>query len=118
MENYHEIDLKEVGERIRNARKKLGLSQERAAGMAYITGQFWSRVELGRERASVNTYRQIANVLELTLDDIFYDNATNNRMQKAFSRDGILADCTPKEKAVITETMFALKGILERNRGV
>lgn len=117
MENFHEIDLKEVGKRIRNARKKSGLSQEKAAHMAYITGQFWSRLELGYERASVNTYRQIAAVLELTLDDILYDDATSIRLQKAFSREGILADCTSKEKAIISETMFALKGILERNRG-
>ena len=118
MENYHEIDLKEVGERIRSARKILGLSQDEAAHRAYITNQFGSRLELGHERASVNTYRQIAAVLELTLDDIFYDDATSIRLHKAFSKEGIIAECTVFEKAVISEMIFALKGILERNRSV
>ena len=116
MENYHDIDLKKVGARIRNGRKNLNLTQERAAERTFITGQFWSLVESGRERASVNTYRQIAAVLGLTLDDLFYDDATNIRLLKAFSKEGLLADCTVSEKVIITETMLALKEILERNR--
>ena len=118
MENYHDINLKEVGARIRNARKNIHLTQERAAERTFISAQFWSRVELGHERASVNTYRQIAAVLGLTLDDIFYDDATGTRLLKAFSKEGLLADCTVSEKVIITETMLALKEILVRNRKV
>ena len=116
MEKFHDIDFKIVGTRIRNARKTKGLTQEKAAEKAFISGQFWSLVELGHERASVNTYRRIAAVLSLTLDDLFYDEATSLRLHKAFSKEGILADCTVSEKAVISETMLALKSILERNR--
>ena len=118
MENYHDIDLKEVGARIRNARKKQGLTQEKAAERTFITGQFWSLVESGRERASVTTYRQIAAVLGLTLDDLFYDDATGIRLLKAFSKEGMFADCTVSEKVIITETMLALKEILVRNRKI
>ena len=116
MENHHYIDFKEVGTRIRNARKKQGLTQERAAEHAFITGQFWSALELGRERASVNTYRQVALVLGLTLDDIFYDEATNIRLRKAFSSEKLVEGFTANEKAIISETILALKNILERNR--
>lgn len=118
MENFYEIDFKEVGERIRNARKNLSLTQEEAAERAFITGQFWSRLELGHERASMNTYRQIAAVIGLTLDDIFYDDATGIRLQKAFSKESILDGCTVSEKAIISEMMLALKEVLERNRSV
>jgi len=116
MENYHEVDLKMVGERIRRARKNLRLTQAKASDMAYISSQYWSRIELGHERASVTTYRQIAAVLELTLDDLFYDDATSTRIRKAFSMEGMLVGCTATEKAIIGESMLALKGILERYR--
>ena len=116
MENFHDIDFKTVGARIRNARKTQGLTQEKAAEMAFITGQFWSLVESGRTRASVNTYRQITAVLGLTLDDIFYDDMVNIRLHKSFSKEELLTGCTVIEKAIISETMLALKGILERNR--
>ena len=118
MKNYHDIDLEKVGARILNARKKLNLTQEKAAERAFISGQFWCLIELGRERASVSTYRQIAAVLGLTLDDLFYDDATGIRLLKAFSHEGMLADCTVSEKAIITETMLVLKEILVRNRRV
>ena len=42
MENFYEIDLKVVGARIRSARRELGLTQEKAAELSFITGQFWS----------------------------------------------------------------------------
>ena len=116
MEKNNDIDLKKVGIRIRNVRKAQSLTQERAAEQAYITGQFWSLIESGHERASINTYQRIVSVLGLTLDDIFYDDATSIRLHKAFSKEVILSGCTVSEKAVISETILALKSILERNR--
>ena len=116
MENFHNIDLKQVGARIRNARKKNSLTQIKAAEQAFISSQYWSLIELGRERASVNTYRRIAAVLGLTLDDIFYDDVISMRLLKAFSKEGILVDCSVTEKTIIGETMLALKEILKRNR--
>jgi len=116
MGNFHEIDFKIVGARIRDARKKLNLTQEKAAERAFISSQYWSLLESGRERASIGTYWQISAVLGLTLDDIFYDDATSIRLRKAFSKESILDGCTIFEKAVVSEAMLALKNILERNR--
>lgn len=110
-------ELKLVGGRIRAARRALNLTQEKAAERTELTGQYWSLLETGRERGSVAAYLQIATALDLTLDDLFYDDTTNIRMQKAFSNEVLLEDCTAMEKAVIRETLLALKGILERNRG-
>jgi len=107
-----------VGERIRNERKSRGLTQARAGEMALISGQFWGIVESGHVRASVCTYLRIAEMFGLTLDDLFYDNATIMRLHKAFSIEGIISECSVTEKAVISETILALKGILERNRSL
>ena len=116
MNKIHEIDLEEVGARIRNARKALNLTQAVLAERALITSQFVSRIETGHLRASADTYRRIAATLGLTVDDLIYDNATSIRLQKAFSRDEILNNCTAYEKSVISETMLALKEVLLRNR--
>ena len=116
MENFHDIDFIKVGIRIKSARIKKGLTQERAAELAFITAQFWSRIEKGKNRASVNTYRQIALILGFTLDDLFYEDADNMRLHRAFTIESLLKDCTDNEKAIISETVLALKGILERNR--
>ena len=112
------INLKLVGRRIRDARQGLNLTQEQAAERTDITGQFWSLIETGRERGSVNTYMQIAFALELTLDDLFYENTDIVRAHKTLSRDELLSDCTAFEKTVISSTILALKTNLLRLRGL
>jgi len=97
MEKNHEIDLKIVGGRIRAARQRLGLTQEKAAERTDITGQYWSLLETGRERGSVSTYLQIADALDLTLDDIFYEKIGVKRTGKALLKGGDLSDCTAEE---------------------
>ena len=113
MEKNHEIDLKIVGGRIRAARQRLGLTQEKAAERTDITGQYWSLLETGRERGSVSTYLQIADALDLTLDDLFYDGIDVLRTKKALSQGDILADCTAGERQIISETVHALKAALK-----
>jgi len=71
MEKIHDINFKKVGARIRNERKVRGLTQAQAGEQAFISGQYWGLIELGRERASINTYLRIANMFGLTLDDFF-----------------------------------------------
>jgi transcriptional regulator with XRE-family HTH domain len=116
MENYHEIDFKAVGARIKNARRKLKFTQEKVAENAFITSQFLSRLENGHESAKIGTYRQIASVLGLTLDDLFYENAELMRIHKNSSFDGFMADCTPSERAMLADLMVAVKKVLIRAR--
>ena len=116
MEKNHEIDLKIVGGRIRAARQRLGLTQEKAAERTDITGQYWSLLETGRERGSVSTYLQIADALDLTLDDLFYDSIDVLRMEKSLLRGGLFYDCTAEERKIISETVHALKAALKRAR--
>ena len=116
MEKNHEIDLKIVGGRIRAARQRLGLTQEKAAERTDITGQYWSLLETGRERGSVSTYLQLADALDLTLDDIFYEKIGVLRTEKALLKGGDLSDCTAEERQIISETVHALKAALKRTR--
>ena len=116
MKEFQEIDLEKVGERIRNTRKKLNLTQEMAAEEINLSSQFWSRLESGHERASISTHRRITAVIGLTLDNIFYGDATRIRLYKEFPKEGVLEGCMAPERAIISEMIFAMKGVLERNR--
>ena len=111
-----DFDQQAAGRRIRKARERLGLTQERAAEQTALTGQYWSHVERGRYQGSVGTYLQIAAALGLTLDDLFYDDAEAIRVHKAISKDGLLIGCTASEQVIISEMILALKRSLEKNR--
>ena len=116
MKKDQNIDLEKIGARIREARKAVNLTQEKAAEFSFISGQTWSLIETGRCGVRMSTYLQIAKVLGKTLDDIFCDDATSMRLYKAFSQEGILEGCSVSETAIIGEAMLALKEILKRNR--
>jgi transcriptional regulator with XRE-family HTH domain len=116
MNKPNEIDLKEVGARIRNARNVLNLTQAEVAERSFITSRFMSRIETGDKRASADAYRRIATALGITVDDLLYDNAVGIRLQKAFSKEEILDGCTADEKSIIGEMVFTLKELLIRYR--
>ena len=116
MKIIYETDLKKIGSRIRYARNKLRITQEHAAEQMSKTGQYWCLIETGKERASICTYQQICKILGLTLNDIFYDDAANMLLHKAFAKESLLLDCTDNEKAIISEIVLALKDSLKRNR--
>ena len=81
----------------------MGLTQEKAAERTTLTGQYWSLLETGRERGSINTYLQIAATLDVTLDDIFYEDAQMLRVRIVLFHDGFLGNCTDGDKAIISE---------------
>ena len=110
------FDLRVIGKRIKKARNNLKLTQEIIAERTDITGQYWSMMETGRYGGSVNTYLQVAKALGLTLNDLFYDEAELICATKGFSMDGWLSDCDEFEKAVLLDSLAAMKPILKKRR--
>jgi transcriptional regulator with XRE-family HTH domain len=115
MENYYLIDLRKVGLRIKQARRNRNLTQEQASEMANLTAQYWSLVENG-QRASINAYLQIAAVLDLTLNDLFYEQDKPGKSAAPFSYSKLISDCTDSERHLVNETLSWLGRILEHLR--
>ncbi len=71
------FDYIETGERIRARRKELGLTQEAVAGKINITPSFYSQIESGTRKASINTFVSISQELSVSLDYILCNNVLN-----------------------------------------
>ena len=67
------IKLK-VGNRIRELRKELGISQEALANKAEIDRTYVTDVENGRRNISIENLEKLVNALEVNLKD-FFDNS-------------------------------------------
>ena len=63
-----EICLKEMGERIMERRKKLGLTQEELAEKAELTTQFVSYAELGKRAMRPENLRKVSKALGVSAD--------------------------------------------------
>lgn len=116
MKKNFSLDLQIVGDRIRRVRKGLHMTQEAIAERTDLTGQYWSLIETGRYRGSILTYLQIASALGVTLNDLFYDEAENIRIQPTPEYAEMLAGLNEYEKQVLLCMIFAMKDALMRLR--
>ena len=110
-----ELDYKAIGKRIKIARIKADLTQERLAEMVEISPTHMSNIETGTTRVSLTAIVSLANALSVTVDDLLCDSVVKSRVQ--FDKDiaGILADCDEYEIRMVKDMAQALKETLRRD---
>ena len=103
------IGAREVGDRIREARKKAGLSQMELAEKVDISLTHMGNIENGKKDFTVEILIRIAEALSCSADDILglgISSSASRYEQKLYS---ILEGCTDKEKESILEAIRNLK---------
>lgn len=110
-----ELDYKAIGKRIKIARIKADLTQERLAELIEISPTHLSNIETGSTRVSLNTIISIANALAVTSDDLLCDNIIMAKVQ--FEKDiaALLDDCDEYEIRVVKDMVSSLKETLRRD---
>lgn len=111
-----ELDYKAIGKRIKIARIKADLTQERLAELIELSPTHLSNIETGTTRVSLNTIITIANVLSVTSDDLLCDNIVMAKAQ--FEKDIalLLEDCDEYEIRIIKDMVASLKDTLRRDK--
>lgn len=110
-----ELDYKAIDKRIKIARIKADLTQERLAEMVEISPTHMSNIETGTTRVSLTAIVSLANALSVTVDDLLCDSVVKSKVQ--FEKDiaGILADCDEYEIRMVKDMAQALKETLRRD---
>ena len=110
-----ELDYKAIGKRIKIARIKADLTQERLAEMLEISPTHMSNIDTGTTRVSLTAIVSLANALSVTVDDLLCDSVVKSKVQ--FEKDiaGILADCDEYEIRMVKDMAQALKETLRRD---
>ena len=112
---YCQLDYKAIGKRIKIARIKADLTQERLAEMVEISPTHMSNIETGTTRVSLTAIVSLANALSVTVDDLLCDSVVKSKVQ--FEKDiaGILADCDEYEIRMVKDMAQVLKETLRRD---
>ena len=107
-----ELDYKAISKRIKIARIKADLTQERLAEMVEISPTHMSNIETGTTRVSLTAIVSLANALSVMVDDLLCDSVVKSKVQ--FEKDiaGILADCDEYEIRMVKDMAQALKETL------
>ncbi len=66
----YQINYQEMGERIYQRRKQLGLTQEKLAEKVDISPSYFGQIERGENQCSLTVIVNLATVLELNLDTL------------------------------------------------
>lgn len=110
-----ELDYKAIGKRIKIARIKADLTQERLAEMVEISPTHMSNIETGTTRVSLTAIVSLANALSVTVDDLLCDSVVKSKVQFEKDIGGILADCDEYEIRMVKDMAQALKETLRRD---
>ncbi len=106
------IDYAAIGKRIREIRTQKHLTQATLAEMSGIEPSNISHIERAATKLSLPTLVSIANALEVSLDELVYDNLKKSTHVSVPLIDELLSDCTPAELKAIGEVIKTTKNVL------
>ena len=110
-----ELDYKAIGKRIKIARIKADLTQEKLAEVIELSPTHLSNIETGTTRVSLNTIVSLANALAVSVDDLLCDSVIKSKIQFEKDIKSILEDCDDYEIRIIKEMMESMKATLRRD---
>ncbi len=111
-----QIDYVTIGKRIREIRKAKNWTQSVLAEKSNVETSNISHIERAATKLSLPTLINIANALEVTLDEIVYNNLTKSSHVSVGIIDALLADCSPNEIKAFAEMIKTTKMILREHK--
>lgn len=105
------MDTKELlGKRVRELRKKRGLTQEQLAERANVDVKYLGNIERGRENPTIGTLEKLVNALSVKLHQIlnFEHEVQGERLLRRRIVQ-ILEKCDEKELRAILRLISAIK---------
>jgi transcriptional regulator with XRE-family HTH domain len=110
------LNFTHIGERIKNKRKELGLTQEKLADMAYIGVQHLSKIENGKAMFSLSCLVSLANALKITTDYLLMDSVIATRPHLMGEVKIFFDDCSHNELHIIMRMAKTLKECLRQTK--
>ena len=106
------IDYVVIGNRIREIRKSKNLTQTKLAEISGVEPSNISHIERAATKLSLPTLINIANALEVTLDELVYGNIAKSSHISIKLIDDLLADCTAEELKALVQVIKTTKDVL------
>ena len=102
------MDLKAVGQRIKEAREAKGLTQEDLAAIVDLSPTHVSVIERGLKVAKLDTFVAIANALDVSADSLLIDVVTQSTNGATNELANIIGKLPVKDKRKILKAVKVL----------
>lgn len=108
------LNYKDIGGRIKQFRLQRKMPQEKLAELAELSTPHMSHIETGTTKLGLPTLIKIANVLEVSVDELLCDNLIHSKPVYETELAQLVSDCDPIELRAIIEVSKATKFALRR----
>ena len=114
----NKVDYKAIGQRIKIARIKKGVTQETVADLIDITPAHMSNVETGKTKVSLPTLIAIANALSVSVDTLLCDNVIASKIVFEKEAKDIFSDCDEYEVRFLVDLMKSAKIAFRKDKDI
>lgn len=109
-----EVDFKLIGKRIKDARAKQDINQADLADRIGIATSYMSKIENGQAKFGVDILIRIAEVLQISTDDLLRPNTPSANAIYASEFDDILIDCDTAEREALLQILLTIKKYIRK----
>lgn len=109
-------NLKQIGSRIRKARKDKSISQIDLADMVQISTSHLSDIENGKTNIGLDIFIRITESLQVSADWLLQSNVPNVKNIQNNELTELLSDCSSAEKQAIIKMATDMKNALRNNK--
>ena len=110
------INYTSLGRRIKEVRKRRGLSQQELAERIHCSAPYVSLFESGTKFISLELFVDVANELNTSADALLFDSLDNTVMVTNHAFADLISDCSDYEKRILLELVRAAKDSMRSNR--
>lgn len=108
------IDYQSIGKRIKTARIRMDITQERLAELVNLSPSHLSNIETGSTKLSLPTIIHLANALHVSVDELLADSVVQSKPIFEDEIQSILKDCDDYEIRIIADIAAATKRTLRK----
>ncbi len=109
------LDYIAIGKRIKIARIRADLSQEKLAEMVSLSTSHMSNIETGTTKLSLPALVNIANALSVSVDDLLCDSIVRSKPQFESDIKELLDSCDDYEIRIVKDILETIVSTVRRD---
>ena len=102
------VDFNIIGKRLKESRKKKGLTQEKLAELMNVSIAYLSKVETGKIHINLERLSQICNILGVTEGEILNGVSNNSSTYLNSEFNELLRNCSAEKQKLIYKISQAI----------
>ncbi len=102
------LDYQSIGQRIRYFRKENRITQEELAFRIESSAAYVSNIEAGKKKPSLQKLTRIAEVLDITINDLIYLPAVNSSSLDTDEINKLISRCPLEKQQLLLQSISAL----------